>query len=115
MTASTWWLDVETSNTWESVEYGERRKYLRNDTAVLRGMTALLSRRGVRTVGVYSTVHQWERITGGASLDRAPVWYAGVGTARAARRHCSREFSFTGGRVRLAQFALGGYDANYRC
>ena len=32
---STWWLDVEMHNTWESLEYGERPKYLRNDTAVL--------------------------------------------------------------------------------
>ena len=44
-------------------------------------MTRALHKRGVRVVGVYSTAHQWERITGGASLDRAPVWYAGVGSA----------------------------------
>ena len=54
---------METSNTWESLEYGERPKYFRNDTAVLQGMTRLLERRGVRTVGVYSTSHQWQRIT----------------------------------------------------
>ncbi len=37
VTRSAWWLDVEMHNTWESLEYGERRKFLRNDTAVLRG------------------------------------------------------------------------------
>lgn len=34
---SVWWLDVETHNTWESLEYGETTKFLRNDTAVLPG------------------------------------------------------------------------------
>ena len=115
VTLSTWWLDVEMHNTWESLEYGERRKFLRNDTAVLKGMTALLERRGVRHVGVYSTAHQWLRITGGASLDHAPVWYAGVGTARSARKHCARSWSFTGGPVRLSQFLHNGFDADLRC
>lgn len=112
---ATWWLDVETHNTWESLEYGETRKYLRNDAAVLAGMRALLKRRGVDRVGVYSTVHQWQRITGGASLGRAPIWYAGVGSRREAVRHCRPRFSFTGGRIRLAQYAHNGFDANVRC
>ena len=115
VTASTWWLDVETTNTWETLEHGERPKYFRNDTAVLQGMARLLERRGVRTVGIYSTAHQWQRITGGASLDRAPVWYAGLGSARTAARRCSPSFSFTGGPVRLTQFARNGFDADYRC
>ena len=37
MRRSVWWLDVETHNTWESLEYGETTKFLRNDTAVLPG------------------------------------------------------------------------------
>jgi len=115
VTASTWWLDVETSNTWEALEFGERPKYHRNDVAVLRGMSTLLERRGVRTVGVYSTAHQWQRITGGASLDRAPVWYAGLGTQRSAARRCDRSHSFTGGPVRLTQFERDGFDADLRC
>ncbi len=113
---STWWLDVEMHNTWESLEYGERPKYLRNDTAVLAGMTRALKRRGVRAVGVYSTAHQWGRITGGARLGRAPVWYAGTGSAATARRRCRPAWSFTGGPVRLTQFlARNGLDGNLRC
>jgi hypothetical protein len=115
VTRTTWWLDVEMHNTWESLEFGDKPMFLRNDTAVLRGMTALLERRGVGTVGVYSTVHQWQQITGGASLDRAPVWYAGVGSAQSARTHCTRSWSFTGGPVRLSQFLRNGYDADLRC
>ena len=113
---STWWLDVETHNTWESLEYGETRKYLRNDTAVLAGMKHALLRRGVRAVGVYSTAHQWERITGGASLGQAPVWYAGVGSRSLAASRCRARFSFTGGPVRMTQYRTGsGLDGDLRC
>lgn len=113
---SVWWLDVETRNTWESLEYGERPKYLRNDTAVLSGMRHALLRRGVRAVGVYSTHHQWERITGGASLGSAPVWYAGVGSRTQAARRCRPAYSFTGGPVRMTQFLAGnGLDGDLRC
>ena len=113
--ASTWWLDVELHNTWESLEYGERPRFLRNDTAVLAGMTRLLHKRGVRRVGVYSTLHQWQRITGGASLHRAPVWYAGLGTLRTARKRCRPAYSFTGGPVRMTQYAHNGFDGDLRC
>ena len=40
--------------------------------------------------------------TGGASLGRAPVWYAGVGTQASARARCTPAYSFTGGPVRPA-------------
>ena len=115
VTKSTWWLDVEVHNTWEALEKGPKPRLLRNDTAVLKGMTALLHRRGVRAVGVYSTAHQWQRITGGATLHRARIWYAGTTTQAVARRHCSRSFSFTGGPVKLSQFLRNGFDADLRC
>jgi hypothetical protein len=115
VTRSSWWLDVEVHNTWESLEYGHTATFLRNDTAVLRGAQRLLERRGVRRVGAYSTLHQWQRITGGASLGQAPVWYAGVGTQASARARCAPAYSFTGGPVRLTQFLRNGFDADLRC
>ncbi len=114
-TRSTWWLDVEVHNTWEALVHGPRPRLLANDTAVLAGMTAYLRRQGVRRVGVYSTTEQWFRITGGATLDKAPVWYAGAGPLAAARSHCSPDHSFTGGPVRLAQFIKNGLDADLVC
>ena len=115
VTRSSWWLDVELSNTWLAELRGGTRASLANDVAVLQGIRDHLRRQGMRRVGVYSTAHQWRVITGGASLDRAPVWYAGVGARRSAVRHCAPAYSFTGGPVRLAQFARGGFDANVRC
>jgi hypothetical protein len=115
VTRSTWWLDVETNHTWEALAYGETARYPATDTAVLHGARAYLRGRGIRVVGVYSTLYQWDRITGGARLGRAPVWYAGVGGATSAAKRCSSRFSFTGGPVRRTQFARGGFDANHRC
>jgi hypothetical protein len=113
--ASTWWLDVELHNTWEADEFGPAARYLRNDVAALAGMVHALHRKGVRHVGVYSTAHQWGVVTGGASLGRAPVWYAGTGTQANARTHCRPAFSFTGGPIRMAQYATNGFDGDLRC
>jgi hypothetical protein len=115
VTTAFWWLDVELRNTWESLEYGAAAAFLANDTAALQGMADYLHAQGVAGVGVYSTAHQWQQITGGAGLARAPIWYAGTGSATTAAARCSSSYSFTGGKVLLAQFARGGFDANHRC
>jgi hypothetical protein len=112
---STWWLDVELHNTWEADQFGPAPQYLRNDVAALAGMVHALHRKGVRHVGVYSTAHQWGVVTGGASLGKAPVWYAGTGGQANARNHCRPAFSFTGGPIRMAQYATNGFDGDLRC
>ena len=115
VSGATWWLDAETGNTWESLEFGETAANYANDTAALTGMRDYLRAQGVRTVGVYSTAHQWLQITGGASLGGAPVWYAGLGGPSRAAAHCASTYSFTGGPVRLTQYAKGGFDADNAC
>ena len=110
-----WWLDVETGNSWESLQYGGTEQYLANDTAALQGMVDHLRSRGVSTVGVYSTSWQWAQITGGATLGGLPVWYAGLGTLAEAQSRCSPMYSFTGGPVAMTQYAADGFDANWRC
>jgi hypothetical protein len=112
---ATWWLDVETGNSWESLQYGSSPAYLANDTAALQGMVDQLRAHGVSTVGAYSTTSQWTAITGGASLGGVPVWYAGVGTLAQAQSRCSSVYSFTGGPVTLTQYASSGFDADWRC
>ena len=112
---ATWWLDVETGNSWESLQYGSSPTYVGNDTAALQGMVDQLRAHGVSTVGAYSTALQWTQITGGASLGGIPVWYAGVGTQAQAQARCSSVYSFTGGSVSLTQYTSGGFDADWRC
>jgi hypothetical protein len=116
--ATQWWLDVETGNSWETLEsaYGQTAAAQANDRASLAGAVAALHDSGVATVGVYSTSYQWGQITGGSGTTFAaqPAWIAGVGSLSTAQANC-RTTSFTGGRVTLAQYASNGYDADYHC
>jgi hypothetical protein len=113
-----WWLDVETGNSWQTLEsaYGQTATSRANDQASLAGAIAALQQSGVATVGVYSTSYQWTQITGGTGTQFAaqPAWVAGVGSLSTAQNNC-RSISFTGGRVTLTQYAQSGYDADYHC
>jgi hypothetical protein len=106
--ASTWWLDVETGNSW------------RSDTSLnvyaLQGEADyFISVAGVAKLGIYSTQYQWNQITGGSLAFRAdPSWVAGARTARQAASNCGG-IGFTGGVVALAQYPSGGFDADLSC
>ena len=110
----TWWLDVETGNSWETLQYGQAAIYQANDLATLQGQRDLLKSKGVQTVGVYSTAYQWGQVVGSAGFDGAPVWYAGTGSLSTATSHCGTA-GFTGGAVTLVQFANNGYDGDVSC
>ncbi len=108
--ATVWWLDVETSNSW------------RDDTtlnvAALQGEVAyLLNVAGVTELGFYSTTYQWGVITGGTTVFAAyPSWGAGARRERVARNLCdSTTTSFTGGPLTLVQYPYSGFDADLRC
>lgn len=114
----TWWLDVETGNSWETLEsaYGQTATAKANDTAALQGAADALRDSGVATVGVYSTSYQWGQITGGTGTQfaTAPAWVAGTGSLSTAQSNCTT-VSFTGGGITLTQYAKSGYDADYHC
>jgi hypothetical protein len=119
----TWWLDVETSNTWN----GDGKA----NTAVLQGMYDYLRSHGVDKVGLYSTGYQWQKITGGYTessadgyrtawqfaprfaLHDAPLWIATAGSTDAAKKLCST--SFTGARTQMVQTQKDGFDTNVVC
>lgn len=65
-----WWLDVETENYWadDSVQ----------NTYVIQGALDYLQRFQNRTVGVYSTGHQWRELTGSYAPPSTPNWVAGA-------------------------------------
>lgn len=114
----TWWLDVETGNSWQTLEpaYGQSAPYRANDTAALQGEVAGLQSDGVTTVGFYSTGYQWNQITGGtgSAFNGNPVWLAGYSSFAQAQAGCSAA-SFTGGRVTYTQYPSAGFDADYPC
>jgi hypothetical protein len=116
-----WWLDVETMNSWQTLEegYGPTFQSKLNDTSALIGAVRALWDEGITRVGIYSTSYQWREITGGREYTRDyfsanPVWLAGYEDEADARSGCN-DPSFTGGPVQMTQFLRDGYDANVRC
>ena len=108
--ARTWWLDVETMNSWS----WNRDANL----AVLEGMADAFRSVGAR-VGVYSTTRQWSSIVGsatpGSALAGAPGWIAGAVTRGGAEALC-RAASFTpGGRIVMAQWVQDDQDHDVSC
>jgi hypothetical protein len=103
---TTWWLDVETGNSWSPTDIGA-------NMASIRGSVDYLQSRPGVLVGVYSTHYQWGQITGGAALGLAN-WVAGAANVADASARCSPAWSATGGPVVLTQF-FGAFDGNYAC
>lgn len=114
----TWWLDVETGNSWETLEsaYGQSAPYQANDRAALQGEVAGLQSEGVTAIGFYSTGYQWTQITSGTgtTFNANPAWLAGYSSMAQAQAACTSP-SFTGGRVTYTQYPSGGFDADYPC
>lgn len=103
-----WWLDVETSNTWSSST--------RVNARVIAGALAFLRTRGhADRVGIYSTNYQWRKIAG-TYRPRVAVWYATVATsASRAAAYCHSRYRFTGGPVKMVQYAPVHIDRDYLC
>jgi hypothetical protein len=106
VSSNTWWLDVETVNSWTS-------DYAQNIQS-LQGETDALGSAGVTTVGVYSTTAQWNNITGGWK-NNFPNWGATTWkTAKQAKTYCTGH-EFTGGPTYLIQYSGKNLDQDYAC
>ncbi len=108
--AATWWLDVETSNSW-------REDVSLNVAALAGEVEYLRDVAGVTRLGFYSTTYQWGEITGGTKVFSAyPSWGAGARSERVARNLCeSTTTSFTGAALVMVQYPYQGFDATVRC
>jgi hypothetical protein len=100
----TWWLDVETANSWSATTS--------LNVTTLQGSIDFLRSAGVPTVGAYSTPSMWASITGNARLP-IPTWVATGSTQAKAKTYCGS--GFTGGGVALVQFPSGGFDGDITC
>jgi hypothetical protein len=109
-----WWLDVETTNTWQA---GSGEALARN-RATLEGMTASIIARGGR-VGLYSTSQQWAQIVGStpssSNLASRPNRLAGSNSLSDARSDCRNPALTPGSRVTLTQYIVNGFDRNHAC
>ena len=106
--ATTWWLDIETANSW--------RSNTALNVAALQGGYDFLRASGVSTVGFYSTTVQWGSITGATQVfSSSPSWGAGSPSLKVAQQHCASTPGFTGGKLALVQYPYSGFDADLRC
>jgi len=114
--AAPWWLDVETGNKWETLEYGRTSGTGTYDEASIEGMIASFENIGIASVGVYSTSQQWKviNVRTEPAFPSVPVWLAGFGSLATAEAGCDL-VSFTGGRVAMTQYGSLGYDGDYAC
>ena len=113
--AYTWWLDVETMNTWQS---GSIEALARN-TATLEGMTSYYQSKGAK-VGLYSTGVQWAGITGStvsdtSNLNRLANWRPSGASLANAVSNCSVAPLTTGGFISLTQYVQQNLDKNHSC
>ncbi len=110
----TWWLDVETTNTWQTGSIPARAR----NRAALEGMVARLAATGAE-VGLYSTGRQWRRIAGvvaeDSPLHHLDSWLAGATSPVGARVTCRRDPLVDGGDVVLVQYVVGGLDHDHSC
>jgi hypothetical protein len=104
--AGTWWLDVETDNSWsENVLYNR---------ASLQGMVdAIYHYELLPNIGFYAYPGQWQTITGGWQ-NRFPAWAATGDTVHAAAVEFCKASAFTGGKTLLAQY-VKRLDTDYVC
>jgi hypothetical protein len=106
-TEGTWWLDVETANSWRS----DRSL----NVASLHGAVDFLESMDVQEVGFYSTPLLWWRVTHGTDdFADYPAWHAGGHTRSGAEDRCEGD-AFTGGELRMVQWVEDGLDRNVRC
>jgi hypothetical protein len=106
VSSSTWWLDVETMNSWTP-------DVIQNIQS-LQGEYDAIKAGGVSTIGIYSTTAQWGSITGGWK-NGLPGWGATTwNTAKQAAKYCTGH-EFTGGPTYLIQYSGRTLDQDYAC
>ncbi len=111
----TWWLDVETMNTWQS---GSNEALIRN-TAAIEGFGAYYQSKGAK-IGLYSTAFQWGQITGNnieptSNLIGLPNWRPSGASLSNAKTNCSVAPLTPGGKIVLTQYVIKNLDHNHSC
>ena len=113
-TATEWWLDVESANTWQGADTGL-------NVAALRGAVAYLREVGVGRVGFYANAGDWRTITGDTKeFAGYASWIAGLDDRAVAVARCGAP-GFTGGGVAMSQYRAAplspavGLDGDVSC
>ena len=110
--SSSWWLDIETANSWS------------DDTSlndqVIQGAIDYLSKQYYSptqkiAVGIYSNPSMWKEIAGDFAPG-LPVWFTAADSQQSMASYCSADHSFAGGTVTAVQYwSDGAFDLEYSC
>jgi hypothetical protein len=106
VSSSTWWLDVESDNTWND-DPTQNRDSLQGEHDALTG-------RGASTVGVYSTTSEWQTITGDWQ-NNWPSWIGAHDAASAQGQQACTGHQFTGGPTLVVQTDEHDIDRDIAC
>ena len=111
----TWWLDVETMNSWQN----SSDDALKRNVAALEGFAAYYQSRGAH-VGLYSTAYQWGEITGNfvsenSNLNGLDNWRPSGASLANAKSNCNVDPLTSGGKIALTQYVRKNLDHNYSC
>jgi hypothetical protein len=108
--SGSWWLDIETSNSWTSDPAKNR--------ASLEGMVYAVQHAGL-TVGIYASSSSWSSLFGpvpvGSSLYSLTEWRPGAKTLRGAKSNCALAPFEGNGRVVITQYVSNNLDYDYSC
>lgn len=109
-----WWLDVETTNSWDS---GSDVAYQRN-VADLEAMVSYFQSKGIK-VGIYSTSFQWGQIVNtlpaDSNLNGLQSWLPGAKDLAGAQATCFLPALSSGGTVIMTQYTTDTFDYDYSC
>lgn len=106
-----WWLDVETTNSWETTT--------KPNVGDLEGMADSFNSQGL-AVGIYSTPYQWSLIAGTnvaptSPLAGLPNWTAGAASLKDAPSHCTGGAFTPASTVSIVQYVSKNLDYDYSC
>ena len=106
VSSGTWWLDVESDNTWNDDPIQNRSS--------LQGERDALAVRGANTVGIYSTSSAWQTITGDWQ-NSWPNWIGSDDPSSAQGRQACTGHQFNGGPTLVAQSDVNRIDRDIAC
>lgn len=109
----TWWLDVETMNSWQTGSGLEKNR------AAIEGFAAYYQSKS-ENVGLYSTKTQWEQIVGvtlltNGNLVGLPNWRPSGASLANAKTNCNLASLTSGGYILLTQYVVKSLDHNHSC
>ena len=103
--ADTWWIDVETANSWSD--------NTAQNAQVIQGAVDALGAHGL-AVGVYSIRSMWQEIAGSYAVG-LPNWVVQTDSATSTTAFCSGHYAFGGGTVAMVQAPGDVYDQDVGC